>query len=267
VFGVLLLTSPSYFKQLEQELLTAIPAWEAQMGRSFLVHGERILEVLREAIGGQENLNPNSNNHNAGGKRKAAGYVPGTTLRAAGKGGEGVVTPAVRPGSSLGTGPAGAKRQRVDDVAGEQRVVLGVHRGNGHQSQNHQPRAPSPVKGMSSLPRPVVVPKAGTPYFGLGHGRVPSVQQVQAQVGVRTVSGVSASASAMSGGFGAVAVAGRVGSRTGKGADGGAVRKTSRPRGEGFRPRPSADFVESGMGGCHGHAGWKGGTVEEEDEG
>ncbi|THG96644.1 hypothetical protein EW026_g5225 [Hermanssonia centrifuga] len=45
--------------RLEQDLLSSIPAWEAEAGRVFLVHGQSILQILMNATGANEKENGN----------------------------------------------------------------------------------------------------------------------------------------------------------------------------------------------------------------
>ncbi|KAF9240057.1 microtubule associated protein-domain-containing protein [Melanogaster broomeanus] len=117
--------------KLEQQLLSSLPAWEQANGRPFLVHNESMLQILMESISSNEQENkkkaPTSqysmqaNNANAGpatrsrsleavnGGASKGSYIPGKSHNAL----AGVVTPAVRPGSSMAKGTN--KRQRLAD--------------------------------------------------------------------------------------------------------------------------------------------------------
>lgn len=44
------LTFPPFALQLERDLLDHLPIWEERYGRPFLVHGERIIDVIEDAI-------------------------------------------------------------------------------------------------------------------------------------------------------------------------------------------------------------------------
>ena len=277
--------------QLEQDLLTAIPAWQESTGKTFLVHGESILQILMETVSAADQENKrkppragsvpprsttpvNPVNH----------YMPGSAGHAP-SGRSGVVTPAIRPGSSLEPNSAPVKRQRLHDPASNGRVPLGLHR---PQNSTHQ-RPPSPSKiampaktptttttttsgGTSSLPRPVAmpIPRPGTQHFALGHGRVPSGSALGYSTAAYPPPSRSASAAApllsVMGGAGA-----RVAS-SGAGAYGhGVARKASRARRESFKPRPSMDLHEAtggtGFGFASGRWGDIAAAVEEEDEG
>jgi protein regulator of cytokinesis 1 len=201
-------------------------------------------------------------------------YVPGSKT--------GVVTPAVRPGSSMASHSAPNKRPRLGEATSGQygsgngrRVPLESYRGgNGTNSRAVSPsKIPSktPNGGGSSLPRPVgagmamPIPKPGTQHHALGHGRVPSgvcgagVGGGYSSQGIRSASTAS---SMGSGGYNRY-VSGR--------GHGVVTKKASRARRESFKPRPSADGVELGMSVGPGGGRWGGfpdaDCVKEEDEG
>ena len=197
----------------------------------------------------------------------------------------GVVTPAVRPSSSLSNSQSVPnKRPRLGEStaahnnAPPPRAPLSSSRG-AHNRAASPTKIPLPGKtpvGGSSLPRPVPiampVPKPGTAHHALGHGRVPSAQQPSSgrsynQVGARAASYMSTSTSSSSSygrGYGAGSVA----------AVNAAVvaKKASRARRESFRPRPSVDedwAIGVGLGDVAGGrrwAGFAGTAVKEEDE-
>ena len=123
----------------------------------------------------------------------------------------------------------------------------------------------------SSLPRPVPlampVPKPGTVHHALGHGRVPSAQQLgsshsyhpyASNPSSRAVSYSSSSTTYTSGRYGTQASAAAV------------AKKASRARRESFKPRPSMDenwAADVGPGGAQRRwAGFAGVSVKEEDE-
>ncbi|EIW75642.1 hypothetical protein CONPUDRAFT_77281 [Coniophora puteana RWD-64-598 SS2] len=61
------LTQIINYTQLEQHLVSALPAWEAQHERHFLVHGERLLDLLQEqvAVSEQEKENKKRSSQSA----------------------------------------------------------------------------------------------------------------------------------------------------------------------------------------------------------
>jgi hypothetical protein len=187
----------------------------------------------------------------------------------------GVVTPAVRHVSASQSVPN--KRQRVGEpnTAGHQRqgsggninghapnygkAPLGTQRGGNVRASG---RAVSPVKPPGKTPNArqqrsatMPIPKPGTQHHTLGHGRLPSAMGTTA--GPRSVSSIVGLTSS---------VYGRKYASGGNGyAAAGAVKKATRARRESFKPRPSIDDREMGMGGGR----WTGlaNSVMEEDEG
>ncbi|KAH9896871.1 microtubule associated protein-domain-containing protein [Cubamyces lactineus] len=257
--------------RLEQDLLVSIPAWEADTGRVFLVHGMSMLQLLLETV-------PTADKENGNKRTKGrAGHGGGSKT--------GVVTPAVRSSSSLSNSQSVPnKRPRLGEStaahnnAPPPRPPLSSSRG-AHNRAASPTKIPLPGKtpvGGSSLPRPVPiampVPKPGTAHHALGHGRVPSAQQLSSgrsynstQAGTRAASYMSTSSSSSYGrGYGAGGAA----------AVNAAVvaKKASRARRESFRPRPSVDedwAVGVGLGdaaGARRWAGFAGTAVKEEDE-
>ncbi|KII85376.1 hypothetical protein PLICRDRAFT_165888 [Plicaturopsis crispa FD-325 SS-3] len=183
--------------RLEQDMLASIPAWEDEAGRPFLVHGESILRILMDTVGAadQENGKRTGENGKRRGQQRAGSvparsttpsnsYVPGRST--------GVVTPAVRPGSSMSSSVP-AKRPRLNEstYGPTPRAPLGSHRGPATNGSAHRSTSPSKIPGAShghshgkptsSLPRPVAmpVPRPGTQHHALGHGRVPSAHAYQ----------------------------------------------------------------------------------------
>ncbi|EIW55715.1 uncharacterized protein TRAVEDRAFT_38910 [Trametes versicolor FP-101664 SS1] len=280
--------------RLEQDLLVSIPSWEAEAGRAFLVHGVSMLQLLMETMPAMDKEN--------GVKRVTkgrAGSVPARattpanghylTAPASGHGGPvktGVVTPAVRPSSSLSNSQSVPnKRPRLGEATATHNNAPPA-RGPLSSSRGAHNRAVSPTKiplpgktpvGASSLPRPVPiampVPKVGTQHHALGHGRVPSAQQLSSthafpshQPGARAASSYMSSTSSMSSSYGR-----GYGSGSSAAVAAAAVaKKASRARRESFKPRASVDEDwAAGIGLGDGGRRWAGladGAVKEEDE-
>lgn len=187
------------------------------------------------------------------------GYAPGKS---------GVVTPAVRTASSLTTASSAPnKRMKMSDSTG--RAPLGMHRGG-----NGVNRAPSPTKpgkaaasggGPSSLPRPIAMPmpKPGTQHHALGHGRVPT-SGVMYGGGPYAASGIRSASSA------ATSMSASVGYSNSRyassGTQNGVERRAARAKRESFRPRPSFDPLDAGLGAGTRYGGFAG-CVKEEEEG
>ena len=263
--------------------------WEQGSGRSFLVHGEPFLRNLMESVSAADQEN----------KRKPAragsvpprattpvnsthGYVPGTKST-------GVVTPALRTSSQAGCSQSVPnKRQRLGEngttFQPAPRMPLGGHQGVNVVSANA--RGPSPTKlptkastfmvSSSSLPRPaaigMVMPKAGTQYHALGHGRVPTSVIYGAGVSGVPSGGYLPSASIRSASSVAAVVGsyGRIPSSSNNN-NTGFAKKSSRAHRESFKPRPSVESaldlgMSVAMGNTTGKKHWAGLTVEEEDE-
>ena len=239
--------------QLEQQLLSSLPAWEQANGRPFLVHGESMLQILMENVSANEQENKKKTVAsqysvqalNAGkptgpptrsrslepttSNTSKTGYVPGKTQNPP----PGAVTPAVRSGSSMSQ--TTTKRQKLAD--GRPKPV----------------RSSSPAKGRtpsgtaSGLPKLAVQAashvttrsKHTEGYASLGWGRAPLTQQ-------RTTSRAVSSSSVSSHRF--------VSSTKSCGASStglSIVRSSSADKGgrikrESFRPRPSIDGVRGG---------------------
>ncbi|KAJ8475251.1 hypothetical protein ONZ51_g6669 [Trametes cubensis] len=278
-------------KEKPRDLLVSIPAWEAETGRVFLVHGMSMLQLLMETVPAVDKENNNKRSKGRAGSVPPRATTPANghhlTAPTSSHGGgskTGVVTPAVRPSSSLSNSQSVPnKRPRLGESTAAHnnappRAPLSSSRG-AHNRAASPTKIPLPGKtpvGGSSLPRPVPiampVPKPGTAHHALGHGRVPSAQQPSSgrsynQVGARAASYMSTSTSSSSSygrGYGAGSVA----------AVNAAVvaKKASRARRESFRPRPSVDedwAVGVGLGDAAGGrrwAGFAGTAVKEEDE-
>ncbi|KAI0041479.1 hypothetical protein FA95DRAFT_1548712 [Auriscalpium vulgare] len=217
--------------RLEQDLITSIPAWEAEAGRPFLAFGARMLDILAPVAGpsDKENRRANSSNSNYSyrpGTR--AGSVPprSTTPSYPNSGprgnGKSTVTPAVRSASSMNSGSQSApnKRPRLGDA--ETKIAMPV-----------PSRIPS-----GSLPRPVPVPKPGTQQHALGHGRVPSAQMPQPHAQEKLSSSVFRPASSVSS---HANLGASYRSASGAALGSSVARKAARARRESFRPRASTD--------------------------
>ncbi|OSD08019.1 hypothetical protein PYCCODRAFT_1381285 [Trametes coccinea BRFM310] len=273
--------------RLEQDLLVSIPAWEAETGRVFLVHGVSMLQLLMEMMPASDKENGNKRTKGRAGSVPPRATTPANghhlTAPASSHGGgsrTGVVTPAVRPSSSLSNSQSVPnKRQRLGESTSHNNVRAPLSSSRGAHNRAASPtKIPLPGKtpvGGSSLPRPVPiampVPKPGTAHHALGHGRVPSAQQLSSsnsfnrhQPGTRAVSYMSTSTSSYGRGYGSVSSAAATAAAVAK--------KATRARRESFKPRPSVDedwALGAGLGDAAGGrrwAGFAGSAVKEEDE-
>ena len=258
----------------------SLPTWEAETSRTFLVHGMSMLQFLMETVSAADKENATKRTKGRAGSVPPRATTPNTTNHLApptsGHGNSGVVTPAVRPASTLGSSQSVPnKRPRLGEVH-TNRAPLGSSRGPSINRSASPTKIPAPGKAPtttagSSLPRPVPlampVPKPGTAHHGLGHGRLPSAQQLGASHSTshgvylpshRAVSYMSTSTSSStlsSSRYGPPSAAAVV------------AKKASRARRESFKPRPSVDenwAAEVALGGRR----WAGlaTTVHEEDE-
>ncbi|KAI0087221.1 microtubule associated protein-domain-containing protein [Irpex rosettiformis] len=271
--------------RLAQDLLASIPAWETETGRTFLVNGESILQILQQAA-----VLPEKDN----GKRKSrAGSAPPRSKTPSTNslnnsrnappiaGPSNAVTPAVRPASSMSrTGPT--KRPKLNESTNAQTMPR-------LRSASKQPPA-STTKTNASLLRPrsiastnrtVATPTPRNTNTSVAHGagRVPSVPRhhsrnyhpyPQSHRSTSTMSTRSATAAAASSAA-SFSVMGSMALNSLGGGGGGAIRKASRAKRESFKPRPSMDDnwdmppapVAEGQ---KRWAGFTGGAVQEEDE-
>ncbi|KAL1757706.1 microtubule associated protein-domain-containing protein [Schizophyllum commune] len=248
--------------RLEQDLLASIPVWEEEAGRPFLVHGESIMQLLLASASVADQENKRKGGHRPGGVPRAGSASSRATTPTESSHGydprarTGVVTPAVRAGSSMsGAHSVPNKRQRTEatpSYSSSKRPPLGAHRGTNAlaTSQGHgtsqlstSQRAQSPTKipatggkmSMSSLPRPVpsmVVPKPGTAHHALGHGRIPST------VVLTQSSGFGRSLSTSTSSYGSSYATSTSGYASSAYA---AKKKAARVRRESFKPRPSSE--------------------------
>ncbi|KAI9465802.1 microtubule associated protein-domain-containing protein [Lactarius psammicola] len=250
--------------RLEKDLLASIPAWEAEAGRPFLVRGESMLQILLHATGTADKEN------RRGGTKARAGSVPprATTPGSAPVKGGGVVTPAVRPASSMGRSQSvPSKRPRlaetnVPQVPSGSFVPRSASGCAGAGAGQHQP--PSRSSGSSKIAMPVPVRASVLPvpipravsatvpqqHAALGIGRPPSREPLGASVGAAAHHHFSGSYRARSAGSGlghAIAI------------------KAKRARRESFRPRPSGEWAPAPA--PHGrYGGLDEDALKEEDE-
>ena len=224
--------------------MVSIPRWEAEHKRMFLVHGESILQTLRDILPEVVDKENQSNRKGRAGsaqpKQRATtpfsenanhhNYVPTSTVN-----GKGVVTPAVRPAPSSMTQSAPNKRQRLGDsvAAPPMTVTRSTSKGPPPSNPRTVTRSKTPV---SSLPRPIPGPKPGTQHHTLGHGRIPSTRH---QVPPSRLGSSARSTS----------------SSLHSSKNGGRVRRES------FKPRPSTDGDWAGAAGR-----WRTDTVVREEE-
>jgi protein regulator of cytokinesis 1 len=237
--------------QLEQDLLNSIPAWEQEMRKSFLVHGEPFLPLLMGSIGASDQENKRKPPRAGSVPPRATtpvnsthGYMPVT------KSGN-VVIPAVRTISQVtGSGSQSVpnKRQKLGDHAPTARVPLGGYKGVNIASANA--RAASPTKLPTKTPSTMsltsssrsaaigmVVPKPGTQHHALGHGRMPTSVIYGAGVSGVPSGGYVPGASMRSVSSSTTGYGRSTSSRS----QGPAPTKSSRVMRESFKPRPSVE--------------------------
>ncbi|KAI0700321.1 microtubule associated protein-domain-containing protein [Cytidiella melzeri] len=253
--------------RLEQDLLVSIPAWEEETGRVFLVNGESILQMLSESSALPEK--ENGKRKTRAGSAPARSKTPSNSVNhhapaTAGPSKFAVVTPAVRPASSLSR-TAPSKRPKLNESTNAQPVP--TLRG---ASKEHRPHSPtrSTSKHLSSLPRPTSIAMPVPRHGSLGVGRVPSVQRHHSR-GYHPYPQTqrSTSATAVSSSSATYAVMGSMALNSSLGA--GVARKASRTRRESFKPRPSIDNDWGAPAAADGQkrwAGFAGGAVQEEEE-
>lgn len=216
-----------------------------------------MLQILLNATGTADKEN------RRGGTKARAGSVPPratTPGSAPGKGG-GVVTPAVRPASSMGRSQSvPSKRPRLAET--ETNVPPGSFMprsasgcANGHPTSTSKIAMPVPVRA-SVLPVPIsraVSANVPLQHASLGIGRPPSREPLGANAQHR----VSSSHRTRSVGSG-------LGTSTSRNPQAVAL-KAKRARRESFRPRPSGDWAPAPA--PHGrYGGLDGDAVKEEDE-
>jgi protein regulator of cytokinesis 1 len=221
-------------QQLEKDLLTSIPAWEAEAGRPFLVHGESMLQILLSAAD-KEN------------RKTRAGSVPPRATTPNSAPGKGAVTPAVRPASSMGRSQSvPSKRPRLAETnvvpqvpSFVPRSASGANAGAGAGRHAAPSRIAMPVPVRASAPRAVsaTIPRQ---HAALGIGRPPSRGTLASSAGAANSHLASASGSYR---------ARSVGSGPGTSKSASMLRhpqtvalKAKRARRESFRPRPSGDW-------------------------
>jgi len=261
--------------KLEQQLLSSLPTWEQTHGRAFLVHGESMLQLLMENAsaneqenrkrtptsqysaqalnkGASQSLKPTAAANNGANVAPKGGYVPGKSNASH----HGVVTPAVRPGSSMSSNTHGANKR--------QKLIDGTHHTVARPGSPTRGRTPS---GNSALPRLTTQntqpmsshSKNLQGYAALGWGRNPSTMpRSTSHTSVTHLSSsVSSHYHSSSRSYNSASMA------SSHSRDSAAKKMTGRIRKESFKPRASID------GGCGGAAGWKSGfrgmSVAEED--
>lgn len=284
--------------KLEQDLLRSIPAWEAESGREFQVHGQSVLQILTEATQAQEKEKENGSKR---GKTTRAGSAAATTAPpppARSK------TPSYAPASSTSSNkhssaapnrpPSSMSQSRTRSVSAStnRRPRLGeatsTHANNQATTSvvpplpvpiipatAPRPRPPSPssLRIPSSSNSKVAEPTPQTRATGksrntpMSTGRVGSAQRPR----TRSYHPYPQSQRSV---LPTVRVYGAVGLNSNRsGPSGATARKApapaSRQRRESFKPRPSIDSDWAGGGaGCGDRrfAGFAGGAVAEEDE-
>jgi len=260
--------------RLEKDLLTSIPAWEAEAGRPFLVHGESMLQILLSAAGMSDKEN------RRGGAKGRAGSVPPRATTPNSVPGKGTVTPAVRPASSMGL-EAGrshsvpSKRRRlVETNAAPQvpgfvpRSASGVSAGAGH---NHPPPSkiamPVPVRATATA---TAVNGGGAPVLRVtravsGTTMQTRQQQVALGIGRPPSKEPMAQRAATTGSYHARSVSsGSTSSSRNPRKTQTIALKAKRARRESFRPRPSGDWKPPLSQGRYG--GLEEDALKEEDE-
>ncbi|KAG6837397.1 hypothetical protein H0H93_010015 [Arthromyces matolae] len=264
--------------RLEKELLTAIPAWEEEAQRPFLVHGESVLQLLMETVGSGDQEN----------KRRPprAGSVPARATTPVNSTNSYVPDSKTRTRSASASQSVPNKRQKLEPVPignprqasgrkgltpgpGTSRPPLGSNRG-GNVATGLRAISPAKVSGRtpsagSARPRSVTmsIPKPGTQHHALGHGRAPTTAAYPGSRGLSSSTSMTSSTRMTSGVYGVRYFS------TGTKPSGVAVKKATRARRESFKPRPSVDGnigVSVGLGPYGGR--WPGlaGSVTEEDE-
>ncbi|KAF5339848.1 hypothetical protein D9611_009161 [Ephemerocybe angulata] len=289
--------------RLEQDLLAAIPSWELETGKPFLVHGESILQLLHETVAAQEQESLKRKATRGGSASARAttptapssnGYVPGGGTKRAG-----TVTPAVRPRSAMASSSKTVpnKRQKLGDSTSSttsnstshpstsnstgQRVPLSSHRGN---SGGRGPAARAGSPPASKRPKTPGVPSS-TSRPGGSNIAMPTARHASGPSSVRQGNAFGSGRAASHGGAPPASVGASArrfqsaGAAThgvytqGQGRAGpGAVAKAARASRESFKPRPSIDHLEMkemkrsvGGGTRYGGVG-VGPAVDEEEE-
>jgi hypothetical protein len=237
--------------QLERELLEAIPVWEQEKGRPFLVYGESMLQFLNDVATSsqQENKRKPASRGNSVPPRATTpneSNVPPPTKT-------GTVTPAVRTAATSQSVPN--KRRKVAEPTRSShtrqpsgsngtrqtsnvRVPLGSHRGNGVTKASSSPSKPA---GRTASGTQLHKPPSGGSMTrsgarSLGHGRTPSGPAASTTYTLKTRSLAGSTSSATS--------SGRYASSSTTAAS-TAQKKAARAKKESFRPRPSLDHLEA----------------------
>ncbi|GJE92448.1 hypothetical protein PsYK624_086020 [Phanerochaete sordida] len=282
--------------RLEQDLLSAIPAWEAETGRTFLVHGQSVMQILQEASQAQEKEKENGTKRGKARtvsgpapRAKTPSYAPTSSTASSSKSN---ATPAIpaRPPSGQGrmTRSASASAARRPKLAEAPSTATNNH-SNGVMAQLPVPlvpmstsrstRAPSPSfhlptasqLGKTPAPQPTPAPrglaasKRGTPMTG----RIGSAQKSRPR-NFHPYSRPAKSATASRTQPAPVRVYGAVGLNSARAAPAASTARKPSARRESFRPRPSIDQDGPWAGAASTadkrFAGFAGGMVQEEDE-
>ncbi|EKM53255.1 uncharacterized protein PHACADRAFT_124758 [Phanerochaete carnosa HHB-10118-sp] len=275
--------------RLKQDLLNSIPAWEAQTGRTFLVRGQSVMQILQEASQTQEkeNSTKRGKTRTASGsapRAKTPSYAPSSSVSSSSKP---AVTPAVpaRPPSTTGRNTRSASaaaarqprsREAPSAAANNYNTVPPLPVPIVPMNTSRNTRAPSPFalraptitngKTPASVPRPqgIAASKRETPMTG----RVGSAQKPRTR-NYHPYARPTRSATKSHAPPPAVRVYGAVGLNSSAAAPpaAGTARKASARR-ESFRPRPSMDH-DNWAGESTSDkrfTGFAGGMVQEEDE-
>ncbi|KAF8880528.1 microtubule associated protein-domain-containing protein [Infundibulicybe gibba] len=249
--------------RLEQDLFATIPHWERETGRAFLVYGDRFIDILRDRLGVPAEKEKENKAVRGGSappiprasRSTTPGYAPGPRAGT------------VRPASAAPNGAPPTKKQRLGEsgiasgtrIGSITREPLGARNGTASPTKYALGRSTSGGRrtpGESGLPKrsETVVPPMPTikptgQYEGLGYGRPPPT---------------SASRGASAGTYTKYA-------RPGQSATLPPAKATKAPppRRESFKPRPSVDLADIGLGASAlGTRKWGafGGSVREEVE-
>ncbi|KAI9511990.1 microtubule associated protein-domain-containing protein [Russula earlei] len=251
--------------RLEQDLLTSIPAWEAEAGHPFLVHGESMLQILLSAAGAADKENRRGGKARAG-SVPARATTPNNANSEPGKGG--AITPAVRPASSMGRSQSvPSKRRRLAETNTVNNQATGfVPRsasGASAGASNHQPSKiamPVPVRATAAIatagtsigrvlhaaPRSVSATIQTRQQAALGIGRPPASREP-----------LAALRATVSGSYPALGTSTTRNPQT-------IALKAKRARRESFRPRPSGEWKQPIPQGRYG--GLDDDALKEEDE-
>lgn len=201
-----------------------------------------MLQFLLSATGAADKENRRS------GKARAGSVPPRATTPNSAPG-KGVVTPAVRPASSMGRAHSvPSKRPRLAETNVVQVTGFVPRSASGASAGHHPPSKiamPVPVRAVSAT-----IPRQ---HAALGIGRPPSRDPLAPRVGNAQLSSSS---------YRARSVGSGLGTSTSRNPQTIAL-KAKRARKESFRPRPSGDWMPAGQG---RYGGLEEDALKEEDE-